>query len=385
MLRADILYYDNNFEDLSLKEYVYQEDTVIDMNDDFAKLASHKAHENILAGFLAYRVPKASKAQIFDILDRCAKKKLTAAIALDELGDINARSMDADTTRRAVSTPSSDNKESRSKSASEYSENRINARIRDLEPFEQQLRAAKITKYLDVGCGNGTITIGIGSHLKLSPENILGADIATWAGHDHKQESLPGFVFKPITSSSDAYSIDLPSGSIQFISMLMVLHHIKDELLPAVFGEIARLLGSSGIVLIREHDSPNEMVDSIINIEHGVFEVVLEGLTSGEEFGKNYYGKYRTKREWRALFAQYGFAHLGTTKHSGATRGYYSLFQHSGFSVPPIDAKQTPELIKDLQSLGAAPSVIKAVRNNNEIKKLIIGGRRELVSVCMHV
>lgn len=360
------------------------------MNDDFAKLASHEAHKNILAGFLAYRVPKASKAQIFDILDRCAKKKLTAAVALDELKDINARSIDvADNKKesRLKSSGTAGDGAKRSETGA-YSENRINARIRDLEPFEQQLRVAKITKYLDIGCGNGMITIGIGSHLGLSPENICGADIATWAGHDHKQESLPGFTFKTIaidTGDKPTYSIDLPAGSIQFISLLMVLHHIKDELLPAVFGEIARLLGPSGLVLIREHDSPNEMTDSLINIEHGIFEVVLEGLTSGEAFGKDYYGKYRTKREWRALFAQYGFAHLGTTKHSGATRGYYSLFQHGGFSVPPIDAKQTPELIKDLQSLGASSSVIKAVRNNNEIKKLIIGGRRELASVCMHV
>jgi SAM-dependent methyltransferase len=356
------------------------------MNDDFAKLASHKIHENILAGFLAYRVPKASKAQIFDILDRCAKKKLTTAVALDELGDINARSIDIKKPDRGDSS---------------YSENRINARIRDIEPFEQQLRAAKITQYLDIGCGNGSITAAIGAHLKLTPENIFGADIATWAGHDHKQESLPGFTFKTVdttlravsTSSKDTslhiassgYSIDLPSGSIQFISLLMVLHHIKDELLPAVFGEIARLLSPSGLVLLREHDSPNEMVDSLINIEHGVFEVVLEGLTSGDSFGKNYYGKYRTKREWRVLFALYGFSHVGTTKHYGYTRGYYSLFQHNGSLVAPIDAKQTPELIKELQKIGASSSVVKAVRNNDEIKKLIIGGQRELASVSVHI
>jgi ubiquinone/menaquinone biosynthesis C-methylase UbiE len=342
------------------------------MNNDFAKLAAHETHVKILARYIQYRVPKATKEQIDDILDRCLKKKLTSAVALNELCDINARGSMVVARNPTISKEKSDHT---------YEENRVAARICDLEPFEQQLKDAKITSYLDIGCGNGTITAALGSHFGLKPDKIYGADIPNWAGHEHKQESAPGFTFKTIDIASDTYSIPMESGSCQLVSLLMVLHHVKDDILPLMFREVSRILAPGGLVLVREHDSPNEMVDSLINIEHGIFEVVLEELTDGESFGKNYYGKYRTKREWRSMFANFGFTHLATTKHSGATRGYYSLFKRSNSAIPPIDSKETPELIKDVQAIGASPAMIKAARNNEDLKKLIVGGRRELAKL----
>lgn len=360
----------NNFEDISPERYVYNLLTYrsVKMDGDFAKLAAHESHSKNLAGFLQYRIPKASKPQIFDILDRCAKKKLTSADALNELADINTRSM--------IIIP----RESKSHDAA-YTENRVNARTRDLGPFETRLRAAKITNYLDIGCGDGSITVGMASHLSISPETTYGADIPNWAGHNHKQESVSGFTFKPInvtTGESPTYSIPMDDKSCGLISMLMVLHHIKDELIPLVFREISRILTVDGLVLIREHDSPNDMIDSLINIEHGLFEVAIESLTTGEEFGRTYFGKYRTKREWISLFETFGFMHLGTTNHSGATRGYYSLFQFRGDAAPPIDLKETPELVTIARNMGVSVEAVKQARTNADLKKMIIGGRRNM-------
>jgi len=338
------------------------------MDGDFAKLATNDVHKKILAAFIAYRIPKASHSIINDILGRCGRKKLTSAGALNELRDIHMNS--------ASPTPGF-----RDAHSGSYEENRISARVRDLGPFEHVLEDAKIAKYLDIGCGSGSITAGIGNHLNLSADNIFGADIPNWAGHDHKQESVPGFTFKTIAMESGnapKYSIDMLSGSCQLISLLMVLHHVRDEVLSLMFREILRILSPNGLVLIREHDSPNEMTDSLINIEHGLFEVAIENLTTGDEFSKSYYGKYRTKREWRSLFSNFGFSHIETTHHSGATRGYYSLFRRGDCAIPPIDTKETPELVKDAQIIGASASIISTARNDADLKKLIIGGHRAI-------
>jgi ubiquinone/menaquinone biosynthesis C-methylase UbiE len=339
------------------------------MEGDFAKLGEHQMHKQVLIKFLQYRISKAQRTQIVDIIERCVKKKLSSAAALDELSDIES-SGDVVMTRGSIATDTTD-----------YETNRVAARIRDLNDLPRDLTNTKLTTYLDIGCGNGVITRGLGKHLGLDESHIFGADIANWAGHTHEKEVLPGFIFKTIDIGADTYHIDMPNASVSLISMLMVLHHIHSDTLPHVFAELRRLIAPAGFILVREHDSPNEMVDALINIEHGVFEVALEKLTTGPKFVTNYFGSYRTRREWRRLFEQYGFVHLGDTKHHGPTRGYYSLFQSRDLPVAPIDAKDTPGLLKELLNNGSAPAVIASLRNDADIKKMIVGGRRELFAL----
>ncbi len=343
------------------------------MEGNFAKLSEHQDHKQVLIKFLQYRVPKAQRAQILDIIERCIKKKLSSAAALDELSAIESSGETVVARGSTNMTPSGD-----------YEANRISARIRDLEPMQHILTGAKIKSYLDIGCGNGAITRGLGKHFGLGADQIFGADIATWAGHNHQNETLGGFTFKTISTgdaASPKYDIDLPAGSCSLISIIMVLHHIHPDQLPLVFAELRRLIAPHGLVLIREHDSPNEMIDALINIEHGVFEVVLEKLTTGQQFATNYFGQYRTKRDWRRLFEYYGFAHLLTGAHHGPTRGYYSIFQSRNLETAPIDAKDTSGLMKELLSIGTTSKVAASVKNDDEIKKLIVGGRRELITL----
>lgn len=342
------------------------------MEGDFAKLGEHQEHKQTLIKFLQYRIPKATRVQIIDIIDRCIKKKLSSSGALDELGAIESAGETA-VVQRGTTSQSDD-----------YEMNRVAARIRDLTPMNHILTGSVTNNYLDIGCGNGAITRGLGKHFGLSEDRIHGADIASWAGHDHQNEALPGFTFKTIsvgTSAAPKYEIDLPNGSCSLISMLMVLHHIHSDQMSMMFAELRRLVSPGGLILIREHDSPNPMIDALINIEHGVFEVALEKLTTGPKFTANYFGQYRTKREWRRMFEYYGFVHLMTTEHHGQTRGYYSLFQSRDLAVAPIDAKDTPGLIRELLSVGIGPAVMSAVKNDAEIKKLVIGGRRELITL----
>jgi hypothetical protein len=63
--------------------------------------------------------------------------------------------------------------------------------------LQQIIDRQRIKSYFDLGCGDGTITAGIGSYLGLMKENIFGGDVfigqsekITFVKLDEKQSTI---------------------------------------------------------------------------------------------------------------------------------------------------------------------------------------------------
>ncbi len=334
------------------------------MQGDFEKLVTHATFKTALIDLLIARFHKyADRPRITGIIDSVAKKKTSTADALAKLRDIYVTESAKDSVGDAATMAA-------------YNEARVAARVRDLRAFSGYISAVRIRNYLDIGCGNGVITAGIGALLGLEKDAIIGADIATWAGHSHAAETSAAITFKSVDSAGGSgYHIDLPDGGADLITIFMVLHHIKDDVLPAAMAEVRRILAPDGLVIIREHDSPNEYVDRLINIEHALFETIIEGLVPVTEFQAQYFGRYKPKRDWVALFEAYGFQPLGSPMPApGGTRLFYQAFRRRT-GATTIETKTAPELLAETRRLGIA--VPKGSASTDALKRAIIAGRRQ--------
>lgn len=323
------------------------------MNSDFEKLASHKQYKTILLDFLTLKLRKAvNQKQVEQIVNDLEVGKLTSADALDKLrGDGNESKID----KAQQST---------------WDAARGKARIREMRAFDGLINKDNIGTYLDLGCGNGAITAAIGTELfGLKKEHIIGTDINTWAGHMHAQEVSDKITFLPMRTSSD---IPIEANTIDVLTAFMMLHHVKDDDLSKLIQEIYRVTTDDAIIILREHDSPNHMVDSLINIEHGLFEVAIEKLTTGAQFQQNYYGKYKSKRDWVMVFNQFGFDAVGQSIDlKTPTRPFFQIFKKNG--KKSIDIKTIPELRTMARQLGIK---LKHNFDTDGIKRAIISGRR---------
>jgi SAM-dependent methyltransferase len=259
-----------------------------------------------------------------------------------------------------------------SASSAEIDKARIGARIRDLQAFSGFISSVRIRRYLDFGCGNGVITAGIGALLGLEKDGIIGTDVSQWAGHSHAAETSRDITFIPL---GDSQKLDLADASIDLITIFMVLHHVPTDDLSVTMAEIARVLSPDGLVIIREHDSPNEYVDRLINIEHALFETIIEGLVPIPDFQRNYRATYKPRRDWTELFAAYGFVTVGTPViKSAPTRPFYQAFRRQT-GATTIDMKTTTDLMADVRRLGI-PVAKSTKTSDDQLKRAILAGRR---------
>lgn len=327
------------------------------MEGDFEKLALHDKYYKPLIDLLKSRTDgKISPRDISKIIENVVEKKLNSAQALDALAAIVSKQH-----------------EEKKRGSNEYEAARKQARIRDIQKFSGLFDVISIDTYLDVGCGDGTITAAIGQTLfKLDKENIIGIDVESWAGHEHASSVDESITFRKIEEPG---VFPVESNSIDVITVNMVLHHIPDDALEQTMSEIHRCLKKQGIIFFRDHDSPNHMVDSLINIEHGIFEVALEQLSTGDEFQKTYYGRYKPKRDWVDLFEVFGFSPVGDPIiRKDKTRPFTVAFQKTYTQQSTITKMNASELRTLARSKGIK---VTGSLSAAAVKRAIMSGRRK--------
>lgn len=89
--------------------------------------------------------------------------------------------------------------------------------------------------------------------------------------------------------------------------LLSVINPIHDLL-----NEIFRILKKDGMVFLREHDCQSEYQVASIDLEHLVYDVVLEGKSYDETI-KDYKAMYASKKTWDDLFTYHGFTRTKVT------------------------------------------------------------------------
>ena len=319
------------------------------MNDDFLKLASHDKYYKALVDLIKSRTSgKVGPNDIKKMIECTLNKKLTSAQALDYLAS----------------------KIKKEKISEEYITARNNARVNDVLKYVGAFK--NIKTYMDIGCGDGSTTSEIGKTVfKLDKENIIGIDVESWAGHDHADAVVDSITFRQIETPG---IFPVETDSVDAVTINMVLHHIPDDVLTQTMSELYRCLTVGGVIFLREHDSPNHMVDSLINIEHGLFEVSLEQLSSGDKFQKTYYGRYKPRRDWVELFEAFGYTQVGAavTRTTG-TRPFIAIFQknskHSNIVNMTASELRMHARTTGINTTSALPA--------EGVKRAIIAGRRK--------
>jgi 2-polyprenyl-3-methyl-5-hydroxy-6-metoxy-1,4-benzoquinol methylase len=163
--------------------------------------------------------------------------------------------------------------------------------------------------------GNGAYTLGR-EILKLPKEKVLCVDIDEWAGESWKPRG-------DITWIHTNNLEKIPSNSIDVITCFHVLHHIPDNLYKTILSNLYRILSKNGVMCIYEHNASSKEWSYIIELEHMLYDVVLEKKIAYSKFTKTHYSKYLSIPKWTNLFTEYGFNVTSIKELSNLDNSFY--------------------------------------------------------------
>lgn len=159
-------------------------------------------------------------------------------------------------------------------------------------------------KYLDFGGNDGVITTGLADLMNLDQSNIILADI---------NESPPdGYETRYIKIDENSGLINLPDSSIDVISCLMVLHHVKN--LEDTLTEFYRILKPEGRILVREHDATDKKTIDYLRGIHKQW---------GEE---DLFENYQSRNSLKKLFESKNFHPVGFSYYPKGIRNYQKIY-----------------------------------------------------------
>jgi 2-polyprenyl-3-methyl-5-hydroxy-6-metoxy-1,4-benzoquinol methylase len=161
-----------------------------------------------------------------------------------------------------------------------------------------------INTYLDIGCGDGSITVEIGRQLQL--EKVCGIDCESFAGKDIQPIELPN----DIEFDHRVYNgVEIPyeENTFDLITMMQVFHHVER---PAeLLQNIHKVLKKDGLVILREHYKENEIDSLFFRLEHILYSIFDDDSTI-DHFFAHYYDNYYSRNELVEIFRQHGFEYL---------------------------------------------------------------------------
>jgi ubiquinone/menaquinone biosynthesis C-methylase UbiE len=157
---------------------------------------------------------------------------------------------------------------------------------------------------LDIGCGNGSITVEIGK--KLGLKTVYGIDLKSFAGIDIQSvDAPPDINFE--RKEYDGIDIPYADNTFDLITMMQVFHHVQHP--DALLTNIHRVLKKDGLIILREHYKENEIDSLLFRLEHILYSIFEDGSTL-EQFSANYYDNYYSRYDLITIFEKYGFKYL---------------------------------------------------------------------------
>jgi SAM-dependent methyltransferase len=157
--------------------------------------------------------------------------------------------------------------------------------------------------YLDLGCGDGTITARVGKNIDARP---------TCVEVGPRPKGFPRNVRRVDAGAFAA----LPDEEFGVVTALMSLHHLTDP--EGTIKQVARVTRPGGVFVVREHDlaacslpSPEE-ARQYLDWIHIMYDLA-EGLDP-QAFVRS---RYRTPDEWSAVLCEAGFSATGRVQRAG--------------------------------------------------------------------
>ena len=169
--------------------------------------------------------------------------------------------------------------------------------------------------YLDLGCGDGTIT------------KAVSASLGCQAACIEVGPRPRGFP-KTIRRVDAAKTAALGDGEFGVVTALMSLHHIPEP--EAAAKELARVTRPGGTLVVREHsldDCPGEMRPEVAR-QYLDWIHIMYDLAEGLEPSQFQRSMYQTPAGWSALLAEAGFAEQDIARRQGdRVCSYYATYR----------------------------------------------------------
>ena len=183
------------------------------------------------------------------------------------------------------------------------------------------------TAILDVGCGRDVFfAAALGEALQCES---FAVDVA-WDPTDVPK--LPRLTYSRIDSAVPYPPLPFPDGSLDVVSVMMVMHHVRG--VEGLMAEVQRILKPGGVLLLREHDCDIPELGVIIDLEHGLHQLVWPSGGHGQSpsvqnFIAEHWAHYRSKETWRALLAAHNLCLVDSCLDwiDSVDRTYYDLYQ----------------------------------------------------------
>ena len=156
------------------------------------------------------------------------------------------------------------------------------------------------TKYLDIGCGNGSKTLLFESLFGFSKNNVFGTDISKWGPYASNNKKKLPFQFELINDNK----LNFADNSFDFITCILTLHHIEE--MEKIILEIKRVLKNGGIFLLIEHNIYTDYDRLIVDIEHLLYSAIYDKKSDYIENPE--YMKCYNKYEWNYIFDGFDFS-----------------------------------------------------------------------------
>lgn len=242
-----------------------------------------------------------------------------------------------------------------------------------LIPIESWTESFKpLSNHLDVGSGDGVIGFEFSSMFKLNTS--FADDI------DHRIIGKD----RPFIKYKFNARFGLLDATFNIISTFHLLHHIpNDTQLSFRLQDLHRILGSNGLLIIREHSGDNNNVKRDIDETHLAYEIneIKQGM-SESEFDLWYKSRPKlnihSKADLIKIITAVGFELINSTDPIGAERNYYALFRKAAVSTKsrptktqplsqpePLrqsEASRQPEPLRQLEPLRQSPKLIYTER-----------------------
>jgi 2-polyprenyl-3-methyl-5-hydroxy-6-metoxy-1,4-benzoquinol methylase len=104
----------------------------------------------------------------------------------------------------------------------------------------------------------------------------------------------------------DGIKIPKLTKKMDLITINHVLHHIRD--VENIIKQLGNLCADGGYILIKEHESEDNIRAKIIDIEHSIYEIVFDG--ANRNFLLNYFARYFCHPELIILFLLHGYTFI---------------------------------------------------------------------------
>jgi len=162
-----------------------------------------------------------------------------------------------------------------------------------------------IQKIMDIGCGNGAKASELGKLLKLQKHQIICADIEQWFNYNNIERKKRDIELLKISEKGD---IIYEKNSVNLITLIHTMHHWNYATTKEYISRMRNLrdiLSDDGFIIIIEHDVFTEEDAMLLDIEHGLWECVLNDNV--KEFYKDFESKYINPIELDLIMTKSGF------------------------------------------------------------------------------